>query len=420
MSSRFQIADDATDNSDDENMSNEMVVLVTGGAGFIGSHVADALLTRGTKIVIVDEMNDYYDVKLKEMNLVYLQSKFGADKLTICRGDICNLSFMTEVFDTNRPTHICHLAARAGVRPSILDPYIYVHSNIEGTTRLLDLARQHKCQNFVYASSSSVYGCSTNELLSEKDVVDKPVSPYAATKKACELLAYTFHHLYALNCTGLRFFTVYGPRGRPDMAPFKFIDRIFKGQVIQQYGDGSTSRDYTYIDDIVDGVVRAIDTPLGCEVVNLGNGRPFLLRDFISLVEKCVGTSAVIEVLPEQPGDVERTCADITKAQTLLGYSPKISFEEGISRTSSWYKQAHRAGLFDDGASNPPSPDITRHMPAPDKIVGRVSLPSRNLKRDASDLELSSYVQKAPSQMKSRKSRILSVPRQDRTSSMNR
>lgn len=165
-----------------------------------------------------------------------------------------------------------------------------------------------------------------------------------------ELLAYTFHHLYGLNCTGLRFFTVYGPRGRPDMAPFKFIDRVFNGEAIQQYGDGSTSRDYTYIDDIVAGVVAAIDTPLGCEVVNLGNGKPYLLKDFIALVETCVGKKAVIEVLPEQPGDVDRTCADISKARNLLGYQPQVSFSEGIARTAAWYKQAHSEGLFDDAS----------------------------------------------------------------------
>lgn len=281
-------------------------------------------------------MNDYYDVRLKQANLEYLFEKYRG-MCTFYRGDICDVDFISDVFERERPSHICHLAARAGVRASIIDPYIYVHSNIEGTTRLLDLARQFCCKNFVYASSSSVYGSSTKEVLSEDDVVEKPVSPYAATKKACELLAYTFHHLYALNCTGLRFFTVYGPRGRPDMAPFKFIDRVYNGLTIQQYGDGETSRDYTYIDDIVDGVVRAIDKPLGCEVINLGNGRPFKLKDFICLVEQSVGKPARIEICPEQPGDVERTCADISKAQTLLGYNPMVTFEEGISRTTDWY-----------------------------------------------------------------------------------
>lgn len=178
------------------------VILLTGGAGFIGSHTAEVLLERGDRVVVVDEMNDYYDVRLKQANLEYLMSLPYSKNLVIYRGDICDIDFISNIFENERPTHICHLAARAGVRPSIADPFIYVHSNIEGTTRLLDLARQYSCQNFVYASSSSVYGCSTNEVLSETDSVEKPVSPYAATKKTCELLAYTFHHLYGLNCTG--------------------------------------------------------------------------------------------------------------------------------------------------------------------------------------------------------------------------
>ena len=326
-------------------MQPTRTILVTGGAGFIGSHVADVLLARGDRVIIVDELNDYYEVKRKINNLDYLVQKYGA-KVTVYRGDICDFDFISDIFESERPTEICHLAARAGVRPSIADPYIYVHSNIEGTTRLLDLASKYKCVNFVYASSSSVYGNSDQEYLSESDVVDKPVSPYAATKKACELLAYTFHHLTGMNTTGLRFFTVYGPRGRPDMAPFKFIDRIYNGVPIQQYGDGSTSRDYTYISDIVDGVVAAIDTPLGCEVINLGNGRPYKLSNFIQLVERCTGKEAIIEVLPEQPGDVDRTCANVSKAKALLNYSPKVTFEEGIAKTVEWYTEAHAKGLF--------------------------------------------------------------------------
>lgn len=401
------------------------VVLVTGAAGFIGSHVADSLLSRGDIVIAIDEMNDYYNVKLKESNLNYLIAKHGS-KFKVFKGDICDMELMKNIFEDEHITHVCHLAARAGVRPSIIDPYVYVHSNIEGTTRLLDLARQYSCQNFVYASSSSVYGSSTNELLSENDVVEKPVSPYAATKKACELLAYTWHHLYGLNCTGLRFFTVYGPRGRPDMAPFKFIDRVFNRLTIQQYGDGSTSRDYTYIDDIVDGVVRAIDRPLGYEVINLGNGRPFLLRDFISLVERCVGKKADIEVLPEQPGDVERTCADISKAQRLLGYNPRVSFETGIQRTAHWYKIAHRDGLFEGNDSpNPPvfgvfTPTCSSKGTETDGSTTPMSTSSSAtspldpaslmvaLSKSVSDLELSSFVEKAPKQLRFRSNRFIS------------
>ena len=246
---------------------------------------------------------------------------------------------MEQLFITERPRHVVHMAARAGVRPSIDDPFIYIHSNILGTTRLLELARIHGNDCFVWASSSSVYGGSKNEEFGEDDYVDNPVSPYAASKKACELMTYTYHSLYGMNVSGLRFFTVYGPRGRPDMAPFKFVDRVSRGLEIQQFGDGTSSRDYTYIDDIVDGVVRALDRPLGYQIFNLGNGSPYRLCDFISLVESNVGKPAVIRVLPDQPGDVPRTCANIDKARELLGYAPKVSFEEGTRRTVAWYNE---------------------------------------------------------------------------------
>merc|ERR1712087_316539 len=198
-----------------------------------------------------------------------------------------------------------------------------------GTTHLMELSHKFGVKNFVFASSSSVYGGSKNTFFSEDEIVDNPVSPYAASKKACELLAYTYHHLYNLNVTGLRFFTVYGPRGRPDMAPFKFIDRVSRGVQIQQFGDGSSSRDYTYIDDIVDGVVRSIDRPNKYEVLNLGKGNGTSLSEFIQLVQKCTGKKAVIKVLPDQPGDVPYTCADVGKAKRLLGYQSTITFDEG-------------------------------------------------------------------------------------------
>jgi len=315
-------------------------VLVTGGAGFIGSSVADHLLSRGDDVVIVDEMNDYYDVSFKEANLKLLLEKYGDKRVKIYRGDICDATLMTELFDVERPEWVCHMAARAGVRPSIQDPYIYIHSNIEGTTRLMEMAHRYGVMNFVFASSSSVYGGSKSTFFSEDEVVDNPVSPYAASKKACELLAYTYHHLYQLNVTGLRFFTVYGPRGRPDMAPFKFIDRVCRGVELQQFGDGSSSRDYTYISDIVDGVVRAVDRPYPYQIFNLGKGSGTSLKEFIDLVQKHTGKEAVIKVLPDQPGDVPYTCADVSKAQALLGYTSKVPFEEGIRRTAEWYKEA--------------------------------------------------------------------------------
>jgi len=316
-------------------------VLVTGGAGFIGSHVAQFLLDRGDNVVIVDEVNNYYDVDIKQTNLDLLKAQFGDDRLKVYKGDICDVDMMTLIFETEQPKWICHMAARAGVRPSIQDPYVYIHSNIKGTTHLMDLAVKFNCENFVFASSSSVYGGSKSTFFSEDEVVDNPVSPYAASKKACELLSYTYHHLYNLNVTALRFFTVYGPRGRPDMAPFKFIDRVSRGVEIQQFGDGSSSRDYTYIDDIVDGIVRAIDRPHGYEVFNLGKGDGTSLKDFINLVQKYVGRKAHIKVLPDQPGDVPYTCADVSKAQRMLGYKSKFTFEEGIRKTAEWYKKAY-------------------------------------------------------------------------------
>jgi len=316
-------------------------VLVTGGAGFIGSHVAEYLLERGDDVVVVDEMNDYYDIKIKESNLALLQQKYGGERLKIFRGDICDADLMKTLFETERPEWVCHMAARAGVRPSIQDPHIYIHSNIKGTTQLLELSHKYGVKNFVYASSSSVYGGSKSTFFSEDEVVDHPVSPYAASKKACELLAYTYHHLYKLNVTGLRFFTVYGPRGRPDMAPFKFIDRVSRGVQIQQFGDGTSSRDYTYISDIVDGVVRAIDRPYPYQIFNLGKGAGTSLRDFIALVEKHTGKKANKVILPDQPGDVPYTCADVSKARSLLGYTSKVSFEEGIRKTARWYREAY-------------------------------------------------------------------------------
>jgi UDP-glucuronate 4-epimerase len=315
-------------------------VLVTGGAGFIGSHVAQHLLARGDDVVIIDEVNDYYDINIKEENLRLLRDSYGPDRLQIYRGDICDRTLLVKIFETEQPAWVCHMAARAGVRPSIQDPYVYVHSNIVGTTTLLELSARYNVQNFCFASSSSVYGGSQSSYFSEDEAVDNPVSPYAATKKACELLAYTYHHLYQLNVTGLRFFTVYGPRGRPDMAPYQFIDKISRGEPIQQFGDGTSSRDYTYIDDIFDGVVRSIDRPYPYQIFNLGKGSGTSLKDFIGLVEQHTGQTATIKILPDQPGDVPYTCADVSKAAHLLGYESQTSFEEGIRLTAEWYRES--------------------------------------------------------------------------------
>jgi UDP-glucuronate 4-epimerase len=314
-------------------------VIVTGAAGFIGFHTCVALLDRGDNVVIIDELNDYYDVKLKQSNLDYLTATYTPERVKIYIGDLCDEQLVRRAIKETQPSAIIHLAARAGVRPSIDNPMLYIHSNIQATTVLLEACRQFGITRFVYASSSSVYGGSKKTFFSEEDVVDFPVSPYAATKKSCELIAHTYHHLYNIECFGLRFFTVYGPRGRPDMAPFKFMDRIARDIGIEQYGDGSSSRDYTYISDIVQGVVLSLDKGKGCEVFNLGNGSPVFLGEFISTIESLVGKKATIKILPDQPGDVPRTCADVSKAERLLGYKPTTPLAEGLAKTWAWYKE---------------------------------------------------------------------------------
>eukprot|EP00584_Thalassiosira_punctigera_P021911 CAMPEP_0172574058 /NCGR_PEP_ID=MMETSP1067-20121228/136508_1 /TAXON_ID=265564 ORGANISM="Thalassiosira punctigera, Strain Tpunct2005C2" /NCGR_SAMPLE_ID=MMETSP1067 /ASSEMBLY_ACC=CAM_ASM_000444 /LENGTH=417 /DNA_ID=CAMNT_0013366681 /DNA_START=90 /DNA_END=1343 /DNA_ORIENTATION=+ len=330
--------------------ASEKTVLVTGAAGFIGSHTALRLLHRGDSVVVVDEMNDYYDVGIKEGNLELLRQKAAEmakkngkkaeDLLTIYKGDINDQEMMKKVYEKHHPQWVCHLAARAGVRPSIQDPLLYVRANVQGTTNMLEYSRQYNVINTVVASSSSVYGESGSTYFSEAEHVDQPVSPYAQTKRSGELISYTYHKLYGMKITNLRFFTVYGPRGRPDMAPYKFIARVTRGEEIEQYGDGTTSRDYTYIDDIVDGVVRAIDRPYPYQIFNLGKGSGTKLNEFISLVEKHVGKKANIKLMPEQPGDVPFTNADVSKAARLLGYASTVPFEEGIQRTVAWFKEA--------------------------------------------------------------------------------
>eukprot|EP00618_Florenciella_parvula_P012984 CAMPEP_0119540474 /NCGR_PEP_ID=MMETSP1344-20130328/52356_1 /TAXON_ID=236787 /ORGANISM="Florenciella parvula, Strain CCMP2471" /LENGTH=477 /DNA_ID=CAMNT_0007584235 /DNA_START=20 /DNA_END=1453 /DNA_ORIENTATION=+ len=341
-------------------------VLVTGGAGFIGGAVAEALLRRGETVVVMDEVNDYYDVRIKRQNLMRLTSGWP-DKVAVYEGDCSDAEFVAMVFEREGPIkRIVHLAARAGVRPSIQDPFIYIQSNLHATTRLLEYARTAGCDSFVYASSSSVYGESDNEIFSENDMVETPVSPYAATKKMCELISHTYAHLYNVPVTGLRFFTVYGPRGRPDMAPFKFVDRVLRGQEIQQFGDGSSSRDYTFVDDIVDGVIRALDRPSGYKIYNLGNGDPISLKRFIEIVGECTGIDPIVRQLPPQPGDVPRTCADISKARVELGYSPKTPFAQGIQKTVDWFRTEYmvEAANPQDNPEDGPEPD--RIAPAAD------------------------------------------------------
>ncbi len=311
-------------------------ILVTGGAGFIGSHLCDRLLKMGKKVVCVDNLNPYYSPKRKVKNV---QHNFGNKNFHFVVLYIQKKDQLEQVFQKHKITKIIHLAARAGVRPSIEKPLWYRDTNVSGTLNLLELAKQYRVKNFVFASSSSVYGKNKKIPFSEDDNVDCPISPYAASKKACELFCYTYSHLCKINITCLRFFTVYGPRGRPDMIPFKFTDMISKGKPIPVFGDGASKRDYTYVSDIIDGVIAALGKPHKFEIINIGNNKPIELRYFISIIEKLLNKKAKIKRLPFPAGDVPLTFADITKAARLLNYNPKTTIEEGMKKTIEWYKK---------------------------------------------------------------------------------
>jgi len=319
------------------------VVLVTGAAGFIGSHVAEALLKRGATVVGVDNLNDYYNVSFKEKNLEILSASkgFKFEKL-----DLSDEKGVKALFTKHGVTHVAHLAARAGVRPSIENPFIYEESNVRGTLNLLDAARLNRAENFVLTSSSSVYGNSKAVPFKEDDAAtDKPISPYAASKKSTEVFGYTFHSLYKLNVSVVRPFTVYGPRGRPDMAPWLFIHAAINGTPIKKFGDGSTRRDYTYIDDFVAGFVEAVYKPQGYEIFNLGNSATVSLNQAIETIEKVTGKTLKINQLPPQQGDVDLTNADISKAERLLGYKPAVSFAEGMKRFYHWFVSSDGPGI---------------------------------------------------------------------------
>jgi UDP-glucuronate 4-epimerase len=311
-------------------------VLITGGAGFIGSHTTAALLNRGDQVVCLDNFNDYYSPERKRKNVSAFLDDIGH---RLYEGDIRDREWLEEVFAKEKPDKVIHIAAMAGVRPSIERPLLYEEVNVKGTLNMLEAARRHRVTNFLFASSSSVYGGQEKVPFSEDDPIAHPISPYAATKAAGELLCHTYHHLYGLSVTCLRFFTVYGPKGRPDMAPYLFTKWAFEETQLKMFGDGTTCRDYTYIDDIVSGVIAALDADLSYEIINLGNSQTVVLGDFIALVEKLVGKKANIVQLPMQPGDVPRTWADISKARCLLDYDPQTPFEEGMKHFVAWYRQ---------------------------------------------------------------------------------
>jgi len=312
-----------------------MTILITGAAGFIGSTVVDRLLSEEHRIVAIDNFDDTYDPRLKENNI---RQALKNGNFTLIRGDIRDENSLQKCFLNHGIDTVIHLAAKAGVRPSLRFPALYYDVNVMGTLRLLEAMRRFNVLNLIFGSSSSVYGNNNKVPFSESDPVDGPISPYAASKKAGELLAYTYHAVYGFNVSCLRFFTVYGPRQRPEMAIRHFVKKILDGEEIILYGDGTSVRDYTYIEDIVDGVRKSIDRLKGYEIINLGESQTVSLRDLISHIETIAGKKAVIRYEPMQAGDVRRTYADISKARKMLGYAPAYSIAEGLKKFVEWYK----------------------------------------------------------------------------------
>jgi UDP-glucuronate 4-epimerase len=317
--------------------------LVTGGAGFIGSHVIDELLNLGHKVINYDDFNDYYDVNIKESNIV---NHLKNSNYFLVRGDICDIEQLEKVFITNKVDAIVHLAARAGVRPSIENPLLYEKVNIQGTQNIFELAKKYQIKSLIMASSSSVYGNNDKIPFAEEDRVDRSISPYAATKVANEIMGHVYHKLYGINMIFLRFFTVYGPRQRPDLAIYKFVKLIKEGQSIPFFGDGKTARDYTYIDDIVHGVINSIKYVENekniYEIINLGGSHPITLTEMVKAIEQSLNMQAKIKRLPKQPGDVERTYADIKKAERLLNYNPQTPFLKGLKKFIIWFDKQHK------------------------------------------------------------------------------
>lgn len=311
-------------------------ILVTGAAGFIGSHLVDKLLEQGDKVLAIDDFNDFYDPTMKRKNV---SLHLCHPSYTLFEGDIRDLAFINSIFAGNKIDALIHLAARAGVRPSLEQPVLYQEVNVAGTQNLFECCRKYQIKKCVFASSSSVYGINAKVPFSEQDPIFQPISPYAATKAAGELLAHVYSHLYGLPIICLRFFTVYGPRQRPDLAIHKFTRLISDGLPIPVFGDGTTERDYTYIDDIISGIIGALHyDSTRYEVINLGNSTTVSLNKLIATLEAALGKSASIQRLPSQPGDVPRTFSDISKAKELLGFQPSTSIEAGIDRFVTWYR----------------------------------------------------------------------------------
>ena len=316
-----------------------MKILITGAAGFIGSHVADRLLERGDEVIGLDNFNDYYSPTQKERNVSAAQQQAG---YTLYRADLRNFEELQTVFEKSRPDKILHLAGMANVRYSVQFPLLYEEVNVRGTMHILELARLSGIEQVVMASSSSIYGGCKTIPFSEEEPADKPMSPYAATKRAAELLAYTYHNLYGLKFTALRFFTVFGPRNRPDMAVYLFTKAIDQGLPLKLFGDGSARRDWTYVGDTVRGILAALDRPLDYEIINLGNSHTQSEMDLIQAAEKALGKQAVINRVERPPTELPLTFADISKARRLLDFAPITSFEEGYTNFFEWYQREGR------------------------------------------------------------------------------
>lgn len=313
-----------------------MKVLITGGAGFIGSHLADKLLKQNHQVIVIDNFNDYYETKIKWQNVAH---NINNPNYKLYCTELQDKKSLNKIFSQYKFDAVVHLAGCAGVRPSLEDPEKYVLSNILGTIHLLELMKQYHIDKIVAASSSSVYGNRQDELFNEELNVNMPISPYAATKSSCEQFIYTYYKIYGIKAICLRFFTVYGPRQRPDLAIHKFTRLIDEGNEIPMYGDGTTARDYTYIDDIIDGIIQALHyNQSGYEIINLGGGNPVSLKQMIEEISHYLNKPAIIKMLPMQAGDVLKTSADISKAANLLNYCPKTTFSEGIRNFIDWYK----------------------------------------------------------------------------------
>lgn len=310
-------------------------ILVTGGAGFIGSHLCERLIRGGREVVCLDVFDNFYAKTVKLRNIDALKSE---ERFHLYEGDIRDPALLENLFGHHSLDAVVHLAARAGVRPSLEMPRLYADVNVTGTASLLEHARAFKVRKFLFGSSSSVYGNSETAPFSESAPADEPVSPYAATKRAGELLAYTYHHLYGMDVGCLRFFTVYGPRQRPEMAIHKFARLIDRGEPVPVFGDGSSARDYTYVDDIVGGVTAAVDHVRGFQTLNLGRAEVVTLMELLGHLERALGKKARITRQAEQPGDVRQTCADVSRARKILGYEPRVGIEEGIGRFVEWYR----------------------------------------------------------------------------------